>query len=58
MNVTSLHTRTNIDQLWERYAAIAREAIEDPRIMLNRERSQELAGAWEDWRDAYLRGRK
>ena len=59
MNVTALPTRTNIDQLWDRYSEIARRAVDNPELLIDRKYCEEFASAWTDFRDAYSRwGRK
>ena len=52
--VHTLPTRVAVDDAWERYAALTREAIADPRRFLDREFMQSQARARADFEELYL----
>jgi hypothetical protein len=47
-------TLLNEQAAWERHAAIAREVIDNPRLLLDRAYCERHIRAWAEWRDLFL----
>lgn len=47
-------TTANADAAWERYSEIAKRAVDDPKLLLNRAHCEEFTRRWEEWRDLFL----
>lgn len=56
--VVPLPTDAAIEAAWERYVAITAQAVEDPRLMLDRAFCERQVAAWAEFRDVFLARRQ
>ena len=55
-NVVTLPTEAAIERAWDRYCAIAREVVDNPSLLIDRDHCERFAEAWGEWRDLFLAG--
>jgi len=51
--VVALPTRFAVESAWDRFAALARLAIDDPRLLVDRDHQEATQRAWVKFRDLY-----
>lgn len=54
MSRIALFPASNLDALWERYAALARAVASDQTKLVDKDHMQAMARAHDEWRDAFL----
>lgn len=52
-DVIALPTRLAVDTAWDRFAALAKRAMDDPRLLIDREHQEATVRAWATFRDLY-----
>jgi hypothetical protein len=50
----ALFPTTDLDALWERYAALARAVSADPTRLVDKDTMQAMARAYDEWRVAFI----
>jgi hypothetical protein len=55
--VATLPTARAVDAAWHRYADLMRAAVDTPALLADRHHCEQLAIAWDEWRDLFLAGR-
>lgn len=58
MSIAILPTRATADALWERYAALVRQAQAEPALLLNRQHAEQMIAAHAAFADAFLKSER